>query len=113
MEGHAFYQKLSRFSFFYDYFAFLDAELYAADQLFVKHKVTVYFKREYGKQGTPYRIILCKVRKRDAGRFREAMAELPDKLQLLGHDDYLDGCHALGTNLDRSISEQRRHRISD
>lgn len=47
MEGHAFYQKLDRFSLFYDYFAFLDVEMYAADQLCIQHQVTVHFVREY------------------------------------------------------------------
>lgn len=95
MEGHAFYQKLSRWSLFYDYFAFLDVELYAADHLFVQHQVTVHFVREYGKPNCPYRIILCKVHRRDAGRFHAAMAELPDKLRLLGYTDYLEVCRTL------------------
>ena len=101
MEGHAFYQKLSRFSLLYDYFAFLDVEPYAADQLFIQHQVTVQFIREYGKPDCPYRIILCKVRKRDATRFRTAMVELPDKLRLLGHADYLEVCLALWENVER------------
>lgn len=113
MEGHAFYQKLSRFSLFYDYFAFLDVEPYAADQLLIQHQVTVHFVREYGKPGCPYRIILCKVRKRDATRFRAAMVELPDKLRLLGYSDYLDVCHTLWGNFEKTLSEQYNHTISD
>lgn len=101
MERNAFYQKLARFSLFYDYFAFLDVEPYAADQLFIQHQVTVHFFREYGKQDCPYRIILCKIRKRDTGRFCAAMAELPDKLRLLGHADYLDVCRTLWENVER------------
>ena len=101
MVGHAFYQKLDRFSLFYDYFAFLDIEPYAADQLFIQHQVTVHFVREYGKPGCPYRIILCKVRRRDADRFHAAMAELPDKLRLLGYADYLEVCRALWENAER------------
>lgn len=101
MERNAFYQKLSRFSLFYDYFAFLDVEPYAADQLFIQHQVTVHFVREYEKSDCPYHVILCKVRKWDADRFRAAMAELPDKLRLLGHADYLEICHTLWENVER------------
>lgn len=101
MERNTFYQKLARFSLFYDYFAFLDVETYAADQLFIQHQVTVHFVREYWKPGCPYRIVLCKVRKRDADRFRAAMAELPDKLRLLGHIDYLEVCRTLWENVER------------
>ena len=101
MERNAFYQKLDRWSFFYDYFAFLDVEMYAADQLCIQHQVTVHFVREYGKPGCPYHVILCKVRKRDADRFRAAMAELPDKLRLLGHTDYLEVCRTLWENVER------------
>lgn len=101
MERNTFYQKLARFSLFYDYFAFLDVESYAADQLFIQHQVTVHFVREYGKPGCPYRIVLCKVRKRDANRFRAAMAELPDKLRLLDYTDYLEVCRTLWKNVER------------
>ena len=113
MEHNTFYQKLDRFSLFYDHFAFLDVELYAADQLFIQHQVTVHFAREYGKPGCPYRIILCKVRRRDVGRFHAAMAELPDKLRLLGYGDYLETCQSLWGSFEKNLSEQRRHRISD
>ena len=95
MERNAFYQKLDRWSFFYDYFAFLDVGSYAADQLFIQHQVTVHFVQEYGKPGCPYRIVLCKVRKRNADRFHAAMTELPGKLQLLGYADYLEMCRTL------------------
>ena len=101
MERNAFYQKLARFSMFYDYFAFLDVELYAADRLFTQHQVPIHFVREYGKPGCPYRIILCQVRRRDADRFHAAMAELPDKLRLLGYADYLEVCHTLWEGVER------------
>ena len=101
MERNTFYQKLDRWSLFYDYFAFLDIEPYAADQLFTQHQVTVHSVREYGKPDCPYRIILCKVRRRDAGRFHAAMAELPDKLRLLGYADYLEVCRTLWENVER------------
>ena len=101
MERNAFYQKFDRFSLFYDYFAFLDVEPYAADQFFIQRQVTVHFVREYGKPGCPYHVILCKVRKRDADRFHAAMAELPDKLRLLGHTDYLEVCRTLWENVER------------
>ena len=101
MERNSFYQKLARFSLFYDYFAFLDVELYAADRLFIQHQVTVHFVREYGKPGCPYRIILCKVRKRDTGRCCVAMAELPNKLCLLGYADYLDVCRTLWEKVEQ------------
>ena len=101
MECNTFYQELSRFSLFYDYFAFLDVEPYAADQLFIQHQVTVHFVREYGKPDCPYRIILCKVRRRDTDRFHAAMAELPDKLRLLGYTDYLEVCRTLWENVEQ------------
>ena len=101
MERNTFYQKLARFSLFYDYFAFLDVASYAADQLFIQHQVTIHFVREYEKPGCPYRIVLCKVCKRDVNRFRAAMAELPDKLRLLGYTDYLEVCRTLWENVER------------
>lgn len=42
--------------------------------------------------GTPYRVIMCKCRKRDVSAFLAAIRELPNKMLLCGHPDYLTFC---------------------
>lgn len=71
---------------------------YLADQLFIKHQVRVHFREEYVRDGSPYRVIFCHVRKRDQERFLAALNELPGKMMLLGYTDYLDACHAIWGN---------------
>lgn len=42
-----------------------------------------------------YCVIFCKCRKRDTGAFESAMNELPRKMLLRGHTDYIQFCEGL------------------
>ena len=95
MKHPQYYQHIDRLSLRYAYYAFLDTDVYLADQLFIKHQVRVRFREEYVRNDSPYRVIFCQVRKRDRMRFLAAMEELPNKMLLLGHTDYLETCYAL------------------
>ena len=75
-------------SLFFDHYMFFDTEQYLADQLFVQHKVRVWFDNEYAREGSPYRAVFCHVRKKDAARFMDALAELNNRMILCGHPDY-------------------------
>lgn len=84
--------SLERFSIRHKYFVFLDAGDYLADSLFIKHKVTVKFIQEYGREDSPYRMIFCRIRKQDERAFLEALRELPNKMLLCGYPDYPARC---------------------
>ena len=86
------YIHLERFSLLYCYYAIVDVSDYYADQLFIRHQVTVRFGSEYAHPDAPYRIIFCKVRKKDEQRFLDALQELPNKMLLCGHPDYPAFC---------------------
>ena len=98
MNHPSFYQRIDRFSLRFAHYAFLDTDAYLADQLFIKHQVWVCFREEYVRNGSPYRVIFCRVRKRDEERFLSALEELPNKMMLLGYTDYLDACRTLRSN---------------
>ena len=106
MDYPPFYQRIDRLSLRYSYYAFLDTDAYLADQLFIKHRVRVHFREEYVRNDSPYRVIFCHVRKRDQARFLTALEELPNKMLLLGHSDYLDACHALWGNQHQDKIEE-------
>ena len=60
--------------------------------LFVQRKITIKFKGEFEREGSPYRIIMCRVLKRDVGRFEEALEKLKDKMLIMGYRDYDKVC---------------------
>lgn len=93
--GYKNYFRLEKFSLWFDYYCFVDAARYLADALFISHKVRVWFKQEYLKEGTNYLIIFCKVRKKDKEEFLAALEELKSKTLLLGYNDYQDFCEEL------------------
>ncbi len=43
------YWTIRKFSLRYDYFLFFDTTPYLADQLFIRHKVRVWFDQEYAR----------------------------------------------------------------
>lgn len=101
------YERMEKFSFRYAYYAFIDLPEYLADGLFVRHKVRVSFGSEFSHPGEQYRMITCKVKKRDLPRFLEALEELPNKMLLCGHTDYIDYCNALWDKLRQAKNEGR------
>lgn len=93
--------KLRRFSLRYSFYAFIDIADYLADDLFIKHKVTVTFLQEYIKDDTEYCIIFCRVRKRDNAAFFAALQELPEKMLLCGRQDYPAFCRQFMDSMEK------------
>ena len=73
---------------------------YVADSLFYRREIPVRFKNEMVKDGDKYRMIFCRIKKKYRKAFEEALRELVDKMNLLGHTDYLDYCIDLRTSLE-------------
>lgn len=86
------YWRMRDFSLFSVFYAYVEHCSYRADRLFVQNKVRIKFKGECVKEEVPYRIVLCKVRKKDTARFEEALDKHKDNMLLLGYKDYLDVC---------------------
>ena len=82
------YLQLRKRSLRYAYFMFFDVESYLADQLFIRYNIRVWFDAEYAKEGSPYRAILCHVRKKDVPEFLAALEELKKSMLICGYEDY-------------------------
>lgn len=77
-----------------------------ADQLFIDHKVHVNFQAEYQRPGSPYMVIRCRCRKKDAEEFESALTEFPNKMLVMGYKDYPDVWKELGASLERRAEGQ-------
>lgn len=86
------YWKVDSISLLSASYFYVDCESYLADQLFIQNKVKVRFMEEMGRDDSKYRIIFCKVRKKDKEHFEEAITKLKDKMLLMGYTDYIDEC---------------------
>ena len=74
-------------------FAFLDTCNNLSDSLFSKHSLRARFGKEYIFSENPnYKIVLCHVRKKDAGKFFKVLDDLVDKMHICGHPDYEKFC---------------------
>ena len=90
-------------------YAYVDHFSYLADNLFVQEKVRVKFKGEFEKEGSPYRIIMCRVSKRDTERFEEALEKLKNKMLVMGYRDYDQVCSNIGKLIDDE-KERKNHK---
>lgn len=94
------YTKIQQLSLLYDHYCFIDTEEYLADGIFYQKKITVKFGREYVQPGEKYRLIFCKICKKDREIFIESMEALKKKMLLNEHRDYTDFCEKIAMMLD-------------
>ena len=106
------YLPLEKPSLRYSYYMYLDVKPYLADQLFARHKVRVWFDGEYVKDGFPYTMILCHVRKKDVPAFLEALEDLKRSMIICGYNDYEAEASAFLDNLER-LKEEDQHGKND
>ena len=84
-------------------YAYLDHESYFADKIFMEKGIRVKFIREMHRENAPYRIIFCKVQKRERERLESALKDLENKILLAGYKDYPLYC----TELERELEKER------
>ena len=92
-------------------YAYVDLDVdsdYVADSLFYRRKIRVKFREELNRAGDKYRVIFCTVRQKDRKAFEEALEEIPNKMSLLGHNDYVDYCVRLISEMNEPKNSGRR-----
>lgn len=104
------YLTLNRFSLLYDHYAFIDVPAYYADQIFIRHQVTVRIGKEYRHPDQPYVVIFCKVRKQDRNRFLSALSELNLKMILCGYPRYEEFCASFIAKMNDGAKALREKR---
>jgi len=105
------YWRMKEFSLFTVPYAYVDHSSYQADGLLAQNKVRMKFKGEFAKAESPYCIILCKVRRKDTGRFEEALEKLKNKMLLLGYRDYPDVCSEIANMFEEGMKRENQQRI--
>ena len=76
-------------------YMYIDHKDYLADSLLAQNHVSVRLGNEFSRDDSPYRIILCKVRKK-------AMESLRNKMLLFGHNDYMEFCNGIMETLEQN-----------
>ena len=73
-----------------------------ADSLLAQNHVSVRLGNEFSRDDSPYRIILCKVRKKNTAEFEKSMESLRNKMLLFGHNDYMEFCNGIMETLEQN-----------
>ena len=111
--GQTNYISLTRFPLIFHHYAFVDVDDHLADSLFIRHKVRVWFGKEYANPEKEYQIIFCKIRKQDEDRFLAALGELSNKMILFGHHDYDEFCQKaleIWENRDKNKKQSKKQK---
>lgn len=82
-------------------YMYIDHKDYLADSLLTQNHVSVRFGSEFSRDNSPYRIIICKVRKKDTAEFEKSMELLCNKMLLFGHNDYMESTITSWKHWDR------------
>ena len=83
-------------------YMYIDHKDYLADSLLTQNHVSVRFGSEFSRDNSPYRIIICKVRKKDTAEFEKSMELLCNKMLLFGHNDYMEFCNNIMETLGQN-----------
>ena len=67
------FQRLDGLSILSVQYMYIDHKDYLADSLLAQNHVSVRFGNEFSRDDSPYRIILCKVRKKDTAEFEKSL----------------------------------------
>ena len=93
-------------------YMYIDYKDYLADSLLAQNHVSVRFENEFSRDDSSYRIILCKVRKKDTAGFEKSMELLCNKMLLFGHNDYMEFCNSILETLEQNRGAARRNHLS-
>ena len=76
----------------YEHYAYFDTEDHLADFLFAQEQVEVTIEEEFGFEGDPYSVILCRIPPAQREGFLKAIDLLPGLMAYVGRTDYDDFC---------------------
>ena len=96
------FQRLDGLSILSVQYMYIDHKDYLADFLLAQNHVSVHFGDEFSREDSPYRIILCKVRRKDTAKFEKSMELLCNKMLLFGHNDYMESCNNIMETLGQN-----------
>ena len=100
--SHEKFPRLDGLSILSVQYMYIDYKDYLADSLLAQNHVSVRFENEFSRDDSSYRIILCKVRKKDTAGFEKSMELLCNKMLLFGHNDYMEFCNSIMETLEQN-----------
>lgn len=73
-------------------FVYVDIKDHISESILKEYGVYPFRVKEMARKDSPFRLIVCSIRKRDIRRFKEALSILKNRILILGYNDYDDFC---------------------
>ena len=104
MKNYLFFGGL--FSLRYAYVDLYTGHSYVADSLFIRHKVRIKPQEHMVREDTDYKLIFCRIKRKDRQAFEKALSEISGKMSLYGHNDYDQFCRQMMNELGLEEPEE-------
>ena len=96
---------------FHNRYILVDTKDHVSMRLFSAARIRSFFFKEMSRRHSPYRLIICYVRKKDLNKLDELLEQLRNSILLLGYKDYDKVCNKL-KEAERVLYEQMRQKGS-
>ena len=88
-------------------FAFFDlADAPMCDKIMAEKGIKHAKFSDMGKEGVPYRLVMCSVLKKDAEAMRGCINDLENKMLLTGHTDYVKEWENFVSNFEHEFGKK-------
>ncbi len=99
------------FSPFHYRFIFVDTKDHVSIRLLAAADIGVSRVKQMMKRGSPYRLIVCQVRKKDLDKFYEVIEKLRNSIMILGYRDYDKVCEKLKEAESNLLNRRKREKM--
>lgn len=86
------YLEIKSYSVFSLLYIFVDTFDHIFERIMEDEGIVMKHITEYSKSGSPYRLISCRINKRDKKEFCELLMQIRNTALLLGYKDYDEMC---------------------
>ena len=87
--------RIRCYSPFHYRFIFVDTQECISARLFAEAGIRITHIKEMIKQGSPFRLVICSVRRKDIDKFGDVLETLKNNVMILGYRDYDSVCEML------------------
>ena len=87
--------RIRSISPFHNRYIFVDTKDYVSARVFAENDIRPSHIKEMVNPKTPFRLIICSIKKRDTEKFIGSLETLKNRILLLGYRDYDETCAML------------------
>lgn len=98
--------KIKEGRFLYNNYFFVDCDKYLFENLFYEDGIRAKVTHQLVNEENSFRLIICRIKKKDENRFANIMGKLANKMMLCGYPNYADECEYVQSKIGAELVER-------